>query len=271
MISVAGPVLARSERLDEGDLIEIARTRGQSHLLAIGGRARLGAALTDVLVERGNGEVAQKVAANGGASFSESGFSNLVQRAGSDDVLAETVGRRIDIPPHLFRKLVTRATERVQERLLATATPEMQVAIQHLLAEISEKVRTKSELASRSYSAARSYVQMLAQSGKLATVTLVEFAKSGRFEETVAALSVLSEVPLDIVDRVMHGDCLDPFLVLCKAKGFDWAVVRALILARRNTRGLSAQELAQACDDYNALSRATADRVLRFWQIRQTG
>lgn len=271
MISVAGPVLARSERLGERDLIEITRIRGQPHLLAIGSRARLGEALTDVLVERGDGAVAQKVAVNGGAAFSESGFANLVQRAASDDVLAETVGQRIDIPPHLFQKLVTRATERAQQRLLATARPEMQVAIQHLLAEISGRVRTKSELASRSYSAARSYVEMLAQSGKLATTTLVEFAKSGRFEESVAALAALSEVPLDIVDRVMHGDCLDPFLVLCKAKGFDWAVVRALILARRNTRGLSAQELAGACDDYNTLSRATADRVLRFWQVRQTG
>lgn len=271
VISVAGPVLSQSQRLDDGDLLEIARAKSQSHLLAICGRVQLGEALTDVLVERGDGAVAQKIAGNNGARFSEFSFANLVARAENDDLLAETVGRRVDIPPYLFQKLVTHAAERVQQRLLAAAKPEMQLAIEHLLSEISEKVLANPELASRSYSAARSFVQVLVQSGRLTIAELVNFAKSGRFEETVAALAELSSVPIDIVDRVMHGDCIDPFLVLCKAKGFDWPVVRALILVRRGCRTLSPQELAGTCQDFNTLSRSTADRVLRFWQIRQTG
>jgi uncharacterized protein (DUF2336 family) len=159
----------------------------------------------------------------------------------------------------------------VQQRLLEGAKPEMQVAIRHILAEISLKASEKPELGSRSYSAARSFVSVLAQSGRLSVNGLQNFANSGRFEEVVAALAELSAVPMDIVDRVMHGDCLDPFLVLCKAKGFDWSLVRSLILIRRSCHKLSPQELAQACQDYNMLSRSTADRVLRFWQIRQTG
>ena len=270
-IAVAAPVLAVSPRLTEKDLIEFARSKGQEHLLAMSGRAYLSEAVTDVLVERGNGEVARKVSANNGARFSEAGFANLVARAETDDVLAEKVGQRIDIPPHLFQKLITRATEQVQRRLLEGAKPEMQVAIQHILSEISQKVAGKPELGSRSYSAARSYVNVLAQSGRLSVNGLGNFANAGRFEEAVAALAELSAVPLDIVDRVMHGDCLDPFLVLCKAKGFDWSLVRSLVLIRRGCRKLTPQELAQACQDYNMLSRSTADRVLRFWQIRQTG
>jgi uncharacterized protein (DUF2336 family) len=239
--------------------------------LAISGRSQLGEALTDVLVERGNAAVAQKLAGNSGARFSDNAFANLVDRARSDDALAETVGQRVDIPPYLFQRLVTEATERVQRRLLAVANPEMRVTIEHLIAQISDKVRANPELASRSYSAARSFVQVLAQSSKLTMAEVVDFAKSGRFEETVAALAQLSAVPIDIVDRVMHGECLDPFLVLCKAKGLDWPVVRALLLVRRGCRALTPQEFAATCQDFNTLSRSTADRVLRFWQIRQTG
>jgi uncharacterized protein (DUF2336 family) len=270
-VSVAGPVLAASPCLSESDLIEFARSKGQEHLLAICGRSHLTESVTDVLVERGNDQVARKVTSNDGARFSEAGFANLVARAEADDELAEKVGQRIDIPPHLFQRLVARATERVQKRLLAGAKPEMQVAIQHILSEISQKVSGKLELGSPSYAAARSFVSVLAQSGRLSVNGLQNFAHSGRFEEAVAALAELCSVPMDIVDRVMHGDCLDPFLVLCKAKGFDWSLVRALILIRRSCRKLSPQELAQACQDFNALSRSTADRVLRFWQIRQTG
>jgi uncharacterized protein (DUF2336 family) len=270
-IQVAMPVLARSERLEEADLVEIARTKSQAHLLAISSRVKLGEAVTDVLVERGDDQVARKVAGNDGASFSEFGFSHLVERAGTDEALAETVGQRIDIPPYLFQKLVSRATDRVRQRLLTAAKPEMRFAIEQLIADISDKVRARSELASRSYSAARSYVQMLSQSGRLNMASLVESAKAGRFEETVAALAELAAVPIDIVDRAMHGDTLDPCLILCKAKDFDWPVVRALILVRRGCRALSAQELARICEDYNVLSRSTADRTLRFWQIRQSG
>jgi uncharacterized protein (DUF2336 family) len=73
-IAVSGPVLAQSPRLSADDLIEIARTKGQAHLLAISGRARLSPAVTDVLVERGDGEVAHRVVANEGAAFSETGL-----------------------------------------------------------------------------------------------------------------------------------------------------------------------------------------------------
>ena len=268
-IAVAGPVLAQSARLADDDLVEVARAGSRAHLLAISGRERLGEAVTDVLVERGDAEVAHKVVANGGARFSEDGFSRLVARASDDEALAEGVGARIDIPPHLLRTLVTAATGRVRERLLSAASPEMKIALQHVLSEISEKVGANSELASRGYSAACSYVRMLAQSDKLGTRELVNFAKAGRFEETVAALAELAQVPIDIVDRVMHGDGVDPVLVLCRAKGFDWPTVRAVLVVRRNCRPPSAKELEQACQDYSTLSASTAERVLRFWQVRR--
>ena len=270
-IEVSAPVLEQSARLDDADLVEIARGKSQMHLLALSGRRSLGEAVTDILVARGDADVARRITANRGAAFSEAGFAGLVERAGADEGLAEKVGQRADIPPYLFSKLLTQATARVQERLLAAARPEMQVAIQHLLSEISEKVGAKSDLASRSYSAANSFVQVLVQSGRLGTQELVNFAKAGRFEETVAALAALGAVPVDIVDRVMHGDCLDPLLVLCKAKSFDWPSVRAVILVRRDCRKLTPQELESACQDYNTLSISTADRVLRFWQVRQAG
>jgi uncharacterized protein (DUF2336 family) len=269
-ISVAGALLTHSARLGEDDLVEIAGTKSEAHLLAICGREQIPAAVTDVLVERGGREVAHKVVANSGAMFSEAGFAKLVACAGDDVPLAEGVGGRVDVPPHLFRRLVTQATEQVQERLLAAARPEMRMAIRHVLSDISGKVAANPELASRSYSAARSYVQLLAQSGKLGPRVLVDLAKSGRFEETVAALAELAAVPIDIVDRVMHGDLAEPLLVLCRAKGFEWTTVRAVLLVRRNCRSLSPKELEQACQDYTTLSPSTAERVLRFWQVRQT-
>src|SRR5437660_1052953 len=41
-IEVAGPVLEQSERLTERDLLEIAKAKGQEHLLKLSGRSQLG-------------------------------------------------------------------------------------------------------------------------------------------------------------------------------------------------------------------------------------
>src|ERR1700676_5688808 len=49
-IEVAGPVLRKSERLDEEALVANAKTKGQPHLLALSERKSLEEEVTDVLV-----------------------------------------------------------------------------------------------------------------------------------------------------------------------------------------------------------------------------
>ena len=101
-IAVAGPVLAQSVRLTPTDLVDIAETKSQAHLLAISGRDAIEPVVTDVLVHRGDEKVVRTVVANPGASFSDNGFGVLVRRANEDEAVSERLARRADIPPHLF-------------------------------------------------------------------------------------------------------------------------------------------------------------------------
>src|SRR5215472_9029227 len=105
-IQIAGPVLIQSNRLDVADLIEIAKTMSQDHLLAISERKRVEQALTAVLVDRGNDDVLCKVATNAGAALSEADFRVLVGRAENHERLTEKVGLRPDIPAQLFERLL---------------------------------------------------------------------------------------------------------------------------------------------------------------------
>ena len=73
-ITVAEPILTTSLRLSDGDLIDIASSKTQAHLLAISARQRIGASVTDVLLQRGDREVLHKLAGNSGADFSVIGF-----------------------------------------------------------------------------------------------------------------------------------------------------------------------------------------------------
>jgi uncharacterized protein (DUF2336 family) len=263
-IAVAGPVLKRSKRLADADLAEIADRKSQSHLLAISERARIAATVTDVLVRRGDQQVVRQVAANRGAALSEASFSRLVDRAAGDDVLAERVGRRPDIPPRIFRDLVARATELVQRRLLAAARPETQAEISRILAQVSREFGRPDV----DFRAAQKLVLDLYQAGQLDEARVAAFATDGRFEETVAALSLICAVPIPVIERLMTGERADPALILCKAAAFAWPTAQAVMtVASRDVRP-TRQAIADAAANYELLSAAAAQRVVRFWQAR---
>jgi len=266
-IAIAGPVLTQSPRLAETDLLDIAKSKSQAHLLAISGRAGIAEPVTDVLVARGNRQVMHSVAENRDARLSENGFSVLVNQAETDGALAERVGLRPDIPPRLFRELLLKATEVVQQRLFASAKPETQAEIRRVLAKVSGEVAAKA--APRDYSAAQRAVEALRLVGKLDEAALVDFAKAVQFEETVAALSSLCAVPIEVVDRLMGGDRPDPVLILAKSAGWGWPTVKTIILSRSRGKGGSSQALDNAYSNFERLSPATAQRVMRFWQVRR--
>ncbi len=265
-ISIAGPMLQQSGRLKETDLVEIAKNKSQAHLLAISARTGIGEAITDVLVKRGDREVVHNVANNQRARLSELGFSTLVKRAEDDGVLAEKVGQRADIPPYLFRNLLMQATEVVQKGLLARAKPETAAEIRRVLAKVAGEIGAKA--APRDYAAAQRNVQALRDAGTFGEKELGDFAKAGRFEETVVALALLCGVPLEVADRLMGADRVDPVLILCKSAGFGWQTVRAIMMTRPGRQGTSNQGLDEAYANFEKLSPSTAQRVVAFWQVR---
>jgi uncharacterized protein (DUF2336 family) len=266
-IAVAGPVLTQSARLEETELVELASTKSQAHLAAIAGRKDIGEAVTDVLVRRGDNEVFRNVADNQSAKLSEGSLTALVKHAEGDSDLAEKVGLRADIPPHLFRDLLVRATAVVQQRLLQSAKPETRAEIQRVLDKVSKELSNGTP--ARDYSAAQKRAVELHQAGKLGETELAEFARDKKFEETVAALSLLCGVPIETADRLMAGDRPDPILILCKAAGYGWSTARAIITSRPTPKGTSSPALDAAFTNFEKLSPSTAQRVVRFWQVRQ--
>jgi len=264
-ITVAGPVL-KSPVLSDPDLKYIAETKGQAHLLALSSRLGISEALSDILVDRGDREVVRSIATNHKAQLSEGAFTTLVKRAEQDGVLAEKVGLRTDIPPRLFRQLLIQASDVVQKRLLAQAKPETQAEIRRVLAKVTDEVGAKA--APRNYTAALAAVRELHKERKLTEADIAEYAKTGQYEETIAALATLCAVPVEVVDRLMSGERADPVLILARSAGFGWPTVREVISARPGAKP-SAQVLDAAFENFEKLTAATAQRVVRFWQVRQ--
>jgi uncharacterized protein (DUF2336 family) len=100
-ITISGPLLAECEALADAVLVEIAATKSQRHLLTIAGRKHISEPVSDVVIKRGNLEVAQAIVGNMGARFSELGFVKLIHWAKSHATLATALAARKDVPPEL--------------------------------------------------------------------------------------------------------------------------------------------------------------------------
>ena len=166
-IAVAGPVLAQSPRLAEADLVDIARTKSQAHLLAISGRAGIGEAVTDVLVRRGDREVVRSVADNQPAQLSE---ERLLRRWSSAPRTTATWPRRSACAP-TFRRICSATAGAARPRWCSSACsraakPETQAEIQRVLAR--SPTNSAPSAAPRDYSRRAAHGRWrCARSGKL--------------------------------------------------------------------------------------------------------
>jgi len=266
-IVVAGPVLAQSAQLTDGDLVEIAGSKGQGHLGAISERTRLAAAVTDILIQRGDISVVHKVAQNQGASFSDGGYIKLAERAETDEQLAENLGVRLDMPPQLLQDLMSKATEAVRTRLILVVPPENQAAIQSVLSSVSDKL-LRNVAAPRDFSRAIALIDKMQAEGQLNELAIARFADAGQYEEMIAGLARICGAPIELIERLMQNIRYDGILVGCKAADLRWQTFSAILKARFAPYDVPVADFARARTDFLKLSVPTARRMFRFWLVR---
>jgi uncharacterized protein (DUF2336 family) len=268
-ISISGPLLRRSPVIDQQVQLEIARIKGQGHLLAMSERPTLAPDLTDVIVRRGDREVVRRAAGNAGAEFSQAGYSALIRRAGQDSVLTLTVGQREDLTGPQLKVLLEGSIDIIRRRLLEMVKPGRRAAVKQAMSEISDVPEVVESR--RDFAPAQHTILALHRAGELNEAALLGFAKTHKYEESVAALSAMSGVKIATLDRLIAGDRHDPILIVGKTIGLEWATVRALILLRLGAHRVpSPADIENARVNFGRLMPSTAERVVNFWQTRQS-
>ncbi len=266
-IEVSSPILIQSERLDDASLIDCAKTKSQEHLLAISLRQTLAEAVTDVLVERGDPQVVLSTAKNPGAKFSNNGFAVLVKRSDGDDRLATCVGARPDIPGPLFEQLLETASATVRAKL-ETERPAARQDIHRVVSDVADRIRTEAALQTPEYAAARVLATSLNRAGQLNAAKLEALAKADRFEEIVSALSLMSDMPTDFVERAINDADAESLLVLCKAVGLSWETTRNILTLNGRKHPRSPGEIDQCLTAFLLLKQPTATQILGFRRTR---
>jgi uncharacterized protein (DUF2336 family) len=267
-IDVAGPVLRHSERIDGRALVAIARSKSQQHLLAISQRKSISEDVTDILVTRGNQQVLNSVATNSGARFSDYGILHMIKRSESDSILVEQLGRRKDIPRHLFQQLIAKASQDAEKKLKGER-PEAASQIQTLVVDVTGALHSKFGPASKTYFAAKRAVTADRQYGTLNECKILEYAQSHKLEETTVGLSLLCCLPVDVVERALSKTGSELVLILARALGFSWETTMSLLFLSAPGQRIASQDLDDMKREFANLNIETSRSVLKTYQSRK--
>jgi uncharacterized protein (DUF2336 family) len=267
-IDVAGPMLQHSAKLDAKTLVSNIRNKSQSHLLAISKRRSLPVVITDELVTRGNLEVVNSVATNNGARFSNFGFLHMIARSEADSILAEQLGLRKDIPRHLFQQLIAKASDDVRQKL-EWERPDLAGPIQTLVADVTGALQSKFGPASRRYFDARKVVAARHRRDDLNENSILEYARSRKFEEATVGLSLLCSLPINVVERALTDSSSEMTMILAKALNFGWETTMSLLFLAAKDHRISAIDLDRRREEFTRLSTRTSRSVLDFYKSRK--
>jgi uncharacterized protein (DUF2336 family) len=267
-IEVAGPVLSQSDRMNDALLVENAVTMSQDHLLAISRRKRISEVVTDVLLARGDAAVVSSTAQNAGSRFSERGFSQLVEMSVQNSRLALCVWSRPDVPRQELLNLFQSVSEDVRAQLEAARPREAQ-QIRAVVAAAADRIQTIVRSGSHEHREACDELLRLHDEGALDEASILQFAARKDFDRTTVALSLVLEVPINIVERSLVQKRFEQLLVFAKAAGFSWETAKALLVLKAGQGDLATSELDQCFAAFSRMQQKTATMALQFYRLRE--
>lgn len=259
---VAGPVLRRSA-LDERDLVQIAKERGQEHLFALSHRENLSESVTDVLVTRGDQKVVRSVAGNDGARFSPHGFTTLTDRARDDAVLEDTLKARSDLPSEQVARLAEASRERIAARLGNGGTVRSEAS-----AMPGERRSGGDEAA---LAVAVAFVDGLKRPGGdlgFEEEDVLAWIREGHLFRAFAGIARVAGVSAQMALRAYRNEQQDPLLFLVRSARYGWGTYKTLLTTRPGPP-LRIDAQNAAFEAFQALSVPTAQRVVRFTAVRE--
>jgi hypothetical protein len=145
----------------------------------------------------------------------------MIRRSETDSILAEQLGLRKDIPRRMFQQLIAKASDDVK-RKLGWERPDLVGQIETSVADVAGALQSKFGPASKCYfNAKKIVVASQHQYGNLNESSILEYARSRKFEEATVGLSLLCSLPVDVVERALADNNNETTLILAKALKFD--------------------------------------------------
>ena len=192
----------------------------------------------------------------------------MIKRSEGDLILVEQLGRRKDIPRHLFQQLIAKASDNTKKRL-ERERPEVASQIQTLVTDVTGRLQSKFGPASQNYFAAKRLVAKEKQYGNLNENKISEYAQSHKFEEATVGLSLLCSLPVDVIERTLIDKNREMLLILTRALGFSWETTMSLLFLAAPDHRITSKDLDDLKSEFAVINAEASQSVLKLYQSRK--
>ncbi len=267
-ISVAEPVLKRSEALTEEDLLSIVRQRGQEHMRAITKRREVPEKLTAELVARGDEEVLVSLAENRGARMSDDSMEKLVGHARSMKSLQKPMTDRFDLPPKLLTKMYFFVSAALKKEILKRSDMLDPALIDEAVnANRKEILKTAVRDAQSEVSAAHQFVKEKAAANQINESLLKELMEMKRSTEFLLAFSHVVGIDTSTAQAILKDKTWESLAIASRAANLERATFAKIVFGLQRDSAEQNKAL-RILDLYLKIPQEAAERVMRFWRVR---
>lgn len=266
---VAVPILRACNALDESDLLDVVRVKGQGHLRAVSERASVTEAVSDVIVERGDDDTVVVLVRNDGAQLSRGAQEAVVDRAQANPELQDALIHRASLPPDLLNEMYFVVEAQLRQKILERNAAMPPDRLEAALAVGRSRMRHADGSLPADFDTASAYVRELRAAGGLTPEVLARFLRSGGRTEFLIALAELADIDFHTARQIVDSAQLDALAVVCKSADMDRALFLTYAVVLLNKEGDAMAKAQSYGRMYAELSRETAQRTLRFWRMRR--
>jgi len=255
-IKVARPVLEHSIALTDNDLIDVAGTQSQEHLLAVTRRSNIAERVSEALVSHGEDRVVASLLVNKGAQIARETYERVAERAQESPILHEPFVRRQGVPLDLLNDLYVSVAAELRQEILKTYENVSAAELDMALARSRKRV-------------AKAYGGLPADFEQ-SQLELRKLQRNGAQSRTLflLAFASLTESDYYIVRRLVESRDIDALALICRAAGFERTVfvgLARLVVAEKATR----EQLDEFGKLYEQVPVMAAQRAVRFWKVRE--
>lgn len=268
-IKVARPVLEHSIALTDNDLVDVAGTQSQEHLLAVTRRSNLAERVSEALVAHGEDRVVASLLVNKGAQIARETYERVAERAETSAILQAPLVIREGVPLDLLNHLYVAVAPTLRREILKQYENVSPAELEAALERSRNRIAKTYGGLPNDLEAARLELRKLERAGQIQPPVLVRLMREGAQSRTLflLAFAQLTEADYPLVRRLVDTRDIDAMALLCRAAGFERALFVTLSLLVVSEEG-GRTRLEEFGKLYESVPISTAQRAVRFWKVR---